>query len=374
MKELLLYGEIGKQINGNEFATALAEAKKEGNPITIKINSSGGRVDQGLSIVSEIINSNVEIITYVTGLAASMAGVIALSGTKVMMNDFARIMVHNVTGGGNDAKSKAVRAELNVMLNDIMTRRGFDKEKMEKLMNVESWIGANEANMWGLIDQIEETKITQKAENIIRQNKPAEELVNELMNVIDKSETGIKTLGNINNFTNNKNSIIMESILNALNARDEQSGYQAVIDIQNEVKALKEEKNSLETDKTAKEAEIEKLQNTINETQKAVLEGYVNDAIEKGKFKKEAKEILLKQYENNAEEFKAVVNAMPEMHNQKIDNFMQGFENNLSAEDLKKKKAEKYEELTKDSRKAKSFQNNNPELFEQLYNAYCEIN
>ena len=91
--EMLLYGIIGEKIDGDYFAQELNWLGREYDEITIRINSFGGDFNQGLSIVSEIRASKAFIITVVEGVAASMAGVIALAGDERRMNDYARIML-----------------------------------------------------------------------------------------------------------------------------------------------------------------------------------------------------------------------------------------------------------------------------------------
>lgn len=63
--------------------------------IQIRVNSAGGSVLHGWSIIDIIINSSVPIEVVVVGVAASMASVIAVAATETKIMDYASIMVHN---------------------------------------------------------------------------------------------------------------------------------------------------------------------------------------------------------------------------------------------------------------------------------------
>ncbi len=92
--EMQLYGVIGEKVDGDYFAQELRWLGREFDEINIRINSMGGDLVQGLSIVGEMKASKAYIITTIEGVAASMAAVIALSADERRMNDYARMMLH----------------------------------------------------------------------------------------------------------------------------------------------------------------------------------------------------------------------------------------------------------------------------------------
>lgn len=366
--ELKLYGQIGQAFNGHDFAKNLADAKESGEDITLLINSGGGSVEQGLSIVSEILTSEKPITAHITGMAASMAGVIALACQVVKMNDFARIMVHNVSGGGDNEKDKRARKELNNMLAQILSRRGFSQEKMQKLMNVESWIGAMEAKEWGLIDEIVPTMIGHKAEAIIRQKKTTEEIVNELMNVVDKPD-GVNILGNISNFKNHK-SVIMDSILTALNVRDENAAFDKIKELQDQIKSLEAKNEESGEALEALKKEKEEIEASIKATNKANVESLVDSAIKEGKIKKEAKDQFVADYAETPEKLRNVLDNIATSTSSAIDNLTGNFQGNVEPGAGDADKAKKYEELIKNPEAAKKMQQEDPERFNALFEAY----
>ena len=75
---------LGYGIDGNNFANEVLWLNQysECKSIEVRINSIGGSVSEGLSICSAILNSEKPVTTIIDGMAYSMAGVIAMCGTK----------------------------------------------------------------------------------------------------------------------------------------------------------------------------------------------------------------------------------------------------------------------------------------------------
>lgn len=154
---LLLYGELGSKIDGDYFAQEITYLSQQYDEIVIRINSGGGNVLQGLSVFNAMLNSPAFIVVNIDGIAASMAGVIAMAGNIIRMNDFARLMVHDPSmGSGENTTPKEQKAldHIKDMLSTILTRRGLDKTMMDDYMAKETWITADEALALNLIDEI----------------------------------------------------------------------------------------------------------------------------------------------------------------------------------------------------------------------------
>lgn len=156
---IALYGVIGDDISGNRVAQDIASMDSEVDTIKVLINSNGGSVSEGLSIVSAILSARAYIHAFVNGIAASMAAVIAVAADKVTMQDYAKLMIHNpfYEGKGSDKLSNKERKALDSItdtLRTILSRRGCDKEKIATLMNNETWFSAEEAKAEGLADEV----------------------------------------------------------------------------------------------------------------------------------------------------------------------------------------------------------------------------
>ena len=166
-----MYGVIGRDVDGNRMAYDIAELDKDADTIHILINSDGGSVSQGLSVVSAILSAKAYIHAHVNGIAASMAAVIAVSSDRVSMQDYAKLMIHDphIPGMKDEKLSARDRKALDSIadtLRIILTRRGCDKETITSLMKDETWFSASEAQSAGLCDDVVTTPRKEELSNL----------------------------------------------------------------------------------------------------------------------------------------------------------------------------------------------------------------
>lgn len=132
----------------------------EYDPVDIEINSPGGYVTAGSEIYTALINHKGEVNVTITGLAASMASVIAMAGTHVKISPTARIMIHNAsaTAGGDyrdfDRYSKQLKKTNEVISNAYLLKANVDREEVLEMMNEETWLTPDEAIKYGFADEI----------------------------------------------------------------------------------------------------------------------------------------------------------------------------------------------------------------------------
>ena len=166
-----MYGVIGRDVDGNRMAYDIAELDKDADTIHILINSDGGSVSQGLSVVSAILSAKAYIHAHVNGIAASMAAVIAVSSDRVSMQDYAKLMIHDphIPGMKDEKLSARDRKALDSIadtLRIILTRRGCDKNTITSLMKDETWFSASEAQSAGLCDDVVTTLRKEELSNL----------------------------------------------------------------------------------------------------------------------------------------------------------------------------------------------------------------
>ena len=89
-----LYDSIEQFSTYDDFISDLSMLS-ENDAVALYINSPGGRVDVGLSIMSAIQNSNAAVTAIVEAPSYSMASVIALSCDSLIMMDNTFLMFHN---------------------------------------------------------------------------------------------------------------------------------------------------------------------------------------------------------------------------------------------------------------------------------------
>lgn len=154
-----LYGAIGQKLDGDTFAGELAALDGgDYSLIRLRINSPGGDVFQGMSIVSAMLSMKTPVHVHIDGVAASMAAVIAITAKKVYMMDYAKLMIHDPyfaqkqdNLSDNEAKTLS---RITDMLRQVLSRRGRKGGDISRLMSEETWFSADEAKAAGLCDEI----------------------------------------------------------------------------------------------------------------------------------------------------------------------------------------------------------------------------
>lgn len=134
--------------------------------ITMHIDSPGGSVKSGLSMVDVMQFINCDIRTVNTGMAASMGSVLLGAGTKGKRSSlrFSKTMLHQTSGGagGNiqDARINFQEWEkTNKILFDLLGEFcGKSSEQVTKDAGRDFWLSADEAVEYGIIDEVVKTK------------------------------------------------------------------------------------------------------------------------------------------------------------------------------------------------------------------------
>ena len=134
--------------------------------VIMHIDTPGGSVKSGLSIVDVMDYVKCDIATINTGMAASMGAVLLGAGTKGKRASlrFSRTMIHQSSGGsvGNiqDARIDFIEWEkINKTLFDLLAK--YCGKTAKKVMNDASrdnWMSADESLKYGIIDEIVTTR------------------------------------------------------------------------------------------------------------------------------------------------------------------------------------------------------------------------
>jgi len=134
----------------------------DGLDITMHIDSPGGSVKSGLSMVDVMDYINCDIRTVNTGMAASMGSVLLGAGTKGKRSSLkhSTTMLHQSSGGfsGNiqDAEIdwkewQKVNDELFVLLGGYCDK---DPEQVKADATRDFWLSSEEAKAYGIIDEV----------------------------------------------------------------------------------------------------------------------------------------------------------------------------------------------------------------------------
>lgn len=134
--------------------------------ITIFLDSQGGDVNLGLAAHDVISNCENTVEIRVEGVAMSMGSIILQAGDKRTMTKNSRIMIHRgdveLSGTLNDVKKDLEETlVLDKMCVDIYYEKileknpDFKRAKLEKMMDSNHYISADEALELGLIEDID---------------------------------------------------------------------------------------------------------------------------------------------------------------------------------------------------------------------------
>lgn len=163
---IMLYGEVGEgcSVDSSRVVSELFANENQDCKIEVRINSQGGDVFSGMAIYNALRQSKGDITIYIDGVAASIAAIIALCGKPLLMSPYAKLMLHNVSGGtyGNASELRQTAEQMEKLQTNLATmvakRLGMTAEEIEKKYfdGQDHWISASEALEMKLVDGIYE--------------------------------------------------------------------------------------------------------------------------------------------------------------------------------------------------------------------------
>ena len=142
------------------------EADNPEKDISLYINSPGGIVTAGLAIYDTMQYIRPNVHTYCIGQAASMGSLLLCAGLKGQRYALpnARVMVHQPSASFYGQAADIARhaqeiVKLKKRLNEIYAKHtGQSVEAIEKLLDRDTYMTAEEAKSFGLIDQVMERR------------------------------------------------------------------------------------------------------------------------------------------------------------------------------------------------------------------------
>lgn len=140
------------------------ELTAPGKPILFVINSPGGSIDSGFAIWDQVKMLTSPVTTLVTGLAASMGSILSLCAApkRRFATPYARLMIHQPLIGG---LVQGQATDLEIQAKEILKMRkalvaiyvaatGKDTATIEQSIDRDTWLSAEEALQFGLLDRI----------------------------------------------------------------------------------------------------------------------------------------------------------------------------------------------------------------------------
>jgi ATP-dependent Clp protease protease subunit len=140
------------------------EITDPGKPILFVINSPGGAVDSGFAIWDQVKMITSPVTTLITGLAASMGSILSLCAApkRRFATPHSRIMIHQPLLSGVikgqatdlDIQAKEMLKTRDGLINIYVEATGKDFATIEKAIDRDTWMTAQEALDFGLLDGI----------------------------------------------------------------------------------------------------------------------------------------------------------------------------------------------------------------------------
>lgn len=159
--EVLLFDEIG----GWGDTPAMVVEQIQGldvDELVVRINSPGGDVFDGLTIMNAFLSHPAKVTMIVEGLAASAASFIAVGGgDELIMRPNSELMIHDACGvcAGNAEDMERMWSQLDRASNNLATiyqeKAGGTVEEWRETMRRETWFSADEAVAAGLADRVQ---------------------------------------------------------------------------------------------------------------------------------------------------------------------------------------------------------------------------
>jgi len=174
LKERIIF--VNGPINDAVSALAVAqlfflEAENPKKEIWLYINSPGGLVTSGLAIYDTMQYIRPTVATLCIGQAASMAALLLAAGAKGMRFALpnARVLVHQPSAAYRGAAADIERHAQDILamkdrLNRIYAKHtGQDVKQVEEALDRDTYLTADEARRFGLIDAVVETRVSPEA-------------------------------------------------------------------------------------------------------------------------------------------------------------------------------------------------------------------
>lgn len=138
------------------------ESENPDKDIHLYINSPGGVISSGLSILDTMRFIKPDVSTMCIGQAASMGAVLLAAGTRGKRNALphSEVMIHQVLGGARGTATDMLIRTKNLLrykklMNEILARHtGQAMEKIEKDTDRDNFLSAKEAQEYGLVDNV----------------------------------------------------------------------------------------------------------------------------------------------------------------------------------------------------------------------------
>lgn len=338
-------------IDGALFAEEMYRLKAQGKKIQVRINSVGGNVVQGWSILDAVESTGAE--THIIGIAASMAGVIYLAGSTRSSEPYGTLMLHG-PHGGSDRYRGIVSAQFKELLS---VRTKLSDEKITAILNDgDHYFDSSDMQNFGLVDNIP----SHRSVKFTRPAKATAEELFEIYNSLNENET-----------INLKNQL-MDIFSTLFGGKNEQETAAKAMEVRNENDRLKTELAAKQAEVEAKKKEVADLTAKLESFEKVAVSAkataLVEEAITSGKLtlSDENKVKMIEKATADFESVKMMIESIPAPTKQKK------FSVSAHLTDEEKKKVTYAYLAENEPEKLNAIMENDKPLYDRLVKEYHE--
>lgn len=175
----------GGGVTAKRISAALRAIGK--NDVTVKVNSPGGDMFEGIAIYNLLRAHPAKVTVEVLGWAASAASIIAMAGDEIRMGLGSFVMVHKpwgmVVGTDDDFLDAAdlFKTFTSALVDIYEARTGMDRPAIEALVAAETFMGPSEAVKNGFADVVDDLVGGDKLENSASEHMTARKRIDALL-------------------------------------------------------------------------------------------------------------------------------------------------------------------------------------------------
>lgn len=162
--DIVIYGDITswEWLESDVSSYTLSKLIRESGAkeITVRINSYGGEVSEGLAIYNALRTHPASVRTVCDGFACSAASVVFMAGDERIMNEASLLMIHNAWtwASGNAEELRKQADDLDIISKTVAKTyevcTNISEEELKAMLDAESWIAPDDALEMGFATSV----------------------------------------------------------------------------------------------------------------------------------------------------------------------------------------------------------------------------
>ena len=175
--DIMIYGDITSwpwmesDVDSYSLANDIA-GLTDIDEITVRINSYGGEVKEGVAIYNALKNSPAKVTTVVDGFACSAASIVFCAGDERIMCDASLLMIHNAWSWA-EGDANALRKQADDLdkltepsIKAYLSVADITEDELRQMMDAETWIDSDDALEMGFATQVIKSKTDKVSQSI----------------------------------------------------------------------------------------------------------------------------------------------------------------------------------------------------------------